>query len=666
MRLGTLRSRTKARLPAGWSGHVPTSVFVVLCLCVVVLVAFAMRDDTSPWLIVAGVLFIAFLLVLINRQHVRLSGLALGDPLTGLANHRAFHERLTTELARARRDGSSLALVSLDLDNFKQINDRHGHPYGDEVLESVGQKLRSAVRSGDVAARTGGEEFSLILPETDVEPALEIAERARAAVAEVAVRELKLSCSAGVACFPADAENASALCQRADGALYWAKRTGKHRTRQFDPKHVSVGDIPQRKAEIRRILTEPGAIAPVFQPVVALATGRIVGFEALTRFPTSQRAVEACFAEADSCGLAPELEAAAIRSALEPLGRPPGAHLALNVSPSALLTAEVEGVLPRDLTDLVIEITEHEEVARSEQLLDELRGLRERGARIAIDDTGAGYSGLKQLMDIRPDIVKLDRGLVAGIHHDPARMALVESFVRFAERIGATVCAEGVESLDDLAAVADLDVPWGQGFALSKPAPGWPGVAPVAAQVCRTSMEEALHATPDTGQVAISAGDRLLERLSAQLADARSTEDLEKALALIAAELHADKISLSRWVPEDGLVQTLAENGSVSEESFVLSHYPLTARVLLEREAVQVLVGDPSSNFEEIELMLSLGHRSMLMVPVVHRGESLGLVEAYSNEERAWTRAEINRARIISNQFASTIETFTLDQRPRD
>lgn len=245
-------------------------------------------------------------------------------------------------------------------------------------------------------------------------------------------------------------------------------------------------------------------------------------------------------------------------------------------------------------------------------------------------------------------------------------MALVESFVRFSERIGATVCAEGVESLDDLAAVADLDVPWGQGFALARPGPGWPRVAPVAAQVCRTSMEEALHATPDAGRVAISAGDRLLEKLSAQLADARSTQDLEEALALIAAELHADKISLSRWLPEEGLVQTLAENGSVGEESFTLSHYPLTARVLVEREAVQVLVGDPSSNYEEIELMLSLGHRSMLMVPVVHRGESLGLVEAYSNEERAWTRAEINRARIISNQFASTIETFILDESPRD
>jgi diguanylate cyclase (GGDEF)-like protein len=631
----------------------------------VVLLALAMLHDTNPWLIGAGSVLAVGLLVLVNRQQRRLSGLALTDPLTGLANHRAFHECLIGELARARRDAASVSLVSIDLDNFKQVNDRHGHPYGDEVLRSVGRRLRGAIRTGDLAARTGGEEFALILPGTDPGVALEVAERARAAIAEVAVRELRLSCSAGVACSPDDADDASGLCQRADGALYWAKRTGKHRTRRFDPKHVTVGDLPERRAQVERILADPAAIAPVFQPVVALSTGRVVGFEALTRFPTIDRAAEASFAEADACGLGPELEAAAIRAALDPLGRPPEAHLALNVSPSALLTEQIDAALPLDLTDLVIEITEHEEIAASEELLEKLGSLRKRGARIAIDDTGAGYSGLKQLMGIRPDIVKLDRGLIDGIHDDPARMALVESFVRFSESVGATVCAEGIESLDDLAAVADLDVPWGQGFALAPPGEDWPGVAPVAAQVCRTSMDEALRAAPEVDRSTIAAGDRLLERLSAQLADARTRADLEKALALIAAELHADKISLSRWLRDEGMVETLAESGHVGEESFALSDYPQTERVLTEREAVQVLVGDPVAEAEEVELLLSLGHRSMLMVPVVLRGESVGLVEAYTDEERAWTRAEINRARIISNQFASTIEAFSRDRERR-
>ena len=646
--------------PARWSGRVSTAAFVALCLCVVVLVSFAMRNDTKPWLVAAGVIFIVLLLVVINRQQVRLSNLALPDPLTGLANHRAFHERLSAELMRARREAGSVALISLDLDNFKQVNDRHGHPYGDEVLRSVGQQLRSVVRGGDLAARTGGEEFGLILPATDASSGLEIAERARNAVAQVAVRDLRLSCSAGVASFPNDAGDASGLCQRADGALYWAKRTGKHRTRQFDPKHVAVGNLPERRAQVRAILDDPAAIQSVCQPVVELSTGRVVGFEALSRFPTVNRVPQACFAEADACGLAPELEAAAIRAALEPLGRPPGTHLSLNVSPSALLTSQVEAVLPEDLTDLVIEITEHEEVTASEEVLGQLNGLRRRGARIAIDDIGAGYSGLTQLMGIRPDIVKLDRDLIDGIYDDRARMALVESFVRFSESVGATVCAEGIESLDDLTVVADLDVAWGQGFAFSHPAAGWPTISPVAAQVCRTSMQEVLRTSPKDG--AIAAGDRLLEKLSSELAGARTASDLEEALALIAEELHADRISLSRWLPGEGVVETLAESDGPEHESFSISDYPVTEQMLRDHQGVQVMVGDPHAPPEEIELLLSLGHRSMLMVPVVLRGESVGLVEAYSNEERAWTRAEINRARIISNQFASTIAAFSGDR----
>ena len=116
----------------------------------------------------------------------------------------------------------------------------------------------------------------------------------------------------------------------------------------------------------------------------------------------------------------------------------------------------------------MIEVTEHEALAEDEAVREALRDLRERGARIAVDDAGAGYSGLKQLTQVQPDIVKLDRILTEGIHGDPARMALVESFVRFARRTGAIVCAEGIETLDELAALADLDVQWGQGYALGR------------------------------------------------------------------------------------------------------------------------------------------------------------------------------------------------------
>jgi diguanylate cyclase (GGDEF)-like protein len=632
-------------------------------ICVVVVAGAAIHNRTATPLVIAGMALVGCALLLFQRQHARLRALAWTDPLTGLVNHRGFQDLLRTELARASRDRGTVALVALDMDDFKRVNDSHGHPYGDQVLRSAGRRLAAAVRTEDTVARVGGEEFALILPGVDPQGALEIAERARAAVARVPVHELKVSCSAGIASFPDDAEDASSLCQLADGALYWAKRTGKHRTRRFDPKHVALGVTSRRTDELEELLSDERSIQPAFQPVVALATGRVDGYEALSRFPGgSRRSAEAWFTEAEACGLGARLEAAAIRAALRPLGRPPGTHLAVNVSPSALLSPEVQGCLPADLTDLVIEITEHEEIAATDEVLQELDQLRRRGALIAIDDAGAGYSGLKKLMRVRPDIVKLDRELIDGLHADAARLALVESFVRFAQRIGATVCAEGIESLDDLAAVADLDVPWGQGFALARPGAGWPTVDPIAVEVCRTALDRALRGPASDRQPIVAPGDPLLERLSAALASARSQGDLEQALEMIAAELNADKICLSLLHPHSGTIQTLAESGERSaEERFALSTFPLTKGVVTDREPSQVMVGDPRADAAEVELLLSLGYRALLMVPVVHRGESLGLVEAFSERERAWTRAEINRARIISNQFASVIGAFFMD-----
>ncbi len=286
-----------------------------------------------------------------HRQAAELHGLAQTDPLTGLRNHRGFHESLELELALARRENEQLSLVTIDLDDFKAVNDAHGHPYGDEVLRGVGSALRSSVREGDTAARVGGEEFALILPGTPSDAAYSIAERARAGIARVAVHGLELSCSAGIATYPADAEDASTLYQLADGALYWAKSAGKQRTRRFDPQRVKRSLNQKQSDEIKALLENPGGVRPVFQPVVALSTGRLVGYEALARFPGAPaRPTPAWFAMAHACGLGPGLEATAIRAALEPIGRPPGTHLAVNVSPSVLLSAAVQEALPDDLT----------------------------------------------------------------------------------------------------------------------------------------------------------------------------------------------------------------------------------------------------------------------------------------------------------------------------
>ncbi|MFL6029658.1 MAG: diguanylate cyclase domain-containing protein [Gaiellaceae bacterium] len=409
----------------------------------------------------AGMILTLGLTAMLYREQVELRDLAETDTLTGLINHRGFQQALRGELRRAGTRGDPVALVALDIDDFKAVNERHGHPFGDGVLQGVSAQLQKSVRRGDIAARTGGEEFALILPGTDAEAAQEIAERVRTEVARLSPAGSELSCSAGVAVFPVDADSAGALVQLAEGALYWAKRSGKSRTRRFDPDHVRLsGDAPQR-SEIERILSER-AIEPLYQPVASLTTGRLIGYEALARFPDApERPPSTWFAQANACGLGPELEAAAIQAALEPIGRPPETHIAVNVSPSALSTDAVKDVLPADLSDVIIELTEHEVYVGDSLLANSLAQLRERGARIAIDDAGAGYAGLKQVMWVRPDIVKLDLELTRAIHSDPVRMALVESLVRFARRVGATVCAEGIESHDDIEVLSNLDVPCG-------------------------------------------------------------------------------------------------------------------------------------------------------------------------------------------------------------
>jgi diguanylate cyclase (GGDEF)-like protein len=621
----------------------------------------AIKDGNTGLVIFSllGMLLTGLLTALLYRGQAELRDLANADQLTGLINHRGFHESLRRELSRAAENGGTLALVVLDLDDFRAINERHGHPFGDGVLTGVGAELRKNVRTGDTAARMGGEQFALILPGSDEHKAEEIAERIRAAIRHLSPAGSELSCSAGIAVYPVDAADAEALIQLAEGALYWAKRAGKSRTRRFDPDHVRLsGDAPQR-SEILRILKHR-AIVPVYQPVASLTTGRLLGYEALARFPDApERPPSTWFAQANACGLGPQLEAAAIQAALEPTDRPPGTYLAVNVSPSALATDAVQSVLPDDLSDIVIELTEHEVFLGDSLLADALAALRERGARIAIDDAGAGYAGLKQVMWVRPQIVKLDLELTRAISSDPVRMALVESLVRFAQRIGATVCAEGVERFDDIEVLANLDVPCGQGFAIGRPAAPWTPVAATASQACRSALERALVSTDADWPAGITAGDRRLEHLSGLLASARSREDLYSALGLIAAELHADKVSLSQWHADIGFVETLAESGEqAKEEFFSVEGYPATGRVIHEQQATQVLTGDPAADPAEVKLLLSHGYRSLLMVPVILRGETRGLVEAMSVEDRPWTRTEMNRARIVANQLASVIEAF--------
>jgi diguanylate cyclase (GGDEF)-like protein len=420
------------------------------------------------------------------EEHQRdLEELVHRDPLTELPNHRRFQETLAGELDAARARGQPFAVVLLDIDDFKRVNEARGHPYGDELLARAAEGLRAAMRDVGVVARVGGDEFGLVLPDADGQRAYALAEGARTAVEVSAPVSGTLRCSAGIACYPDDAKSAGALLQLAGGALQWAKESGRGRARRYDPERVLVVTEEQRE-DFASLIARPKVVRPVFQPIVALASGEPVGYEALARFEGKPGLPPSWwFSQAHRFGLGAALEAESVRAALAADDRPPGTFLSINLSPSALASSHLRERLPSDLSGIVLEITEEERVLDVEGLQRDLDPLRARGARIAVDDAGEGYAGLQQVMSMRADIIKLDRALVADVNADPAKVALIGSLVHFARSTGAAICAEGIETLEELRVLIHLGVAYGQGWALGRPGAPWPRVNAEAARLCR-------------------------------------------------------------------------------------------------------------------------------------------------------------------------------------
>jgi diguanylate cyclase (GGDEF)-like protein len=418
---------------------------------------------------------------IVGHQRERLKVAAATDGLTGLGNHRHFHEQLRIDVQGARENGAPLAVVALDIDGFKKLNDDRGHGHGDEALKLAGEAIERAVRGDDLVARLGGDDFVMILRGADAGYARDVAERTREAIARSLPEELELTVSAGFVCFPDTAEEDANLSELANAALDVAKRAGGNQTRKYDSDQVSaIPSIKQQRAEIDALLALETPIKPVYQPLVELSTGRLIGFEALSRFNAEeQRSPDAWFNQAARCGRGLALEMAAIKAALAGAqNRPQGTYLSLNFSPSALGSPKLMAILPRNMSDIVVEVTEHELASEDGALEDGLAKMRARGARIAVDDAGAGYAGLNQVMRVQPDVIKLDRSLIEGVHSDSAKSALVEFFVMFARRVGAAVCTEGIETLDELRTLINLGVTYGQGYLLGRPGEPWVQVSP--------------------------------------------------------------------------------------------------------------------------------------------------------------------------------------------
>jgi EAL domain-containing protein (putative c-di-GMP-specific phosphodiesterase class I) len=407
----------------------------------------------------------------------------------------------------------------------------------------------------------------------------------------------------------------------------------------------------QAREEIEAAI-ERDELAPLFQPIVDLRTGLAVGYEALSRFMRGSRDVASWFEQAHRFGMGARLEAHALRCALAVPRRPFGAFLAVNLSASGLVSPEVERELPDRLDGVVIELTGHGSEADETALRATRQDLRARGARLAVDLAASDYAGLRELMMVAPDILKLDRALVHRVRVDPVKSALVAALVGYGRELDITICAEGVEELDDVERLADLDVAFAQGYAIGRPARPWVGIEAEAARICTTSA--AMSVTGATRPDAL-ARDGRLQWLSWKLSETTSYDELKEAQTAIQDELGADEIVIS--VVEGDELVTVGRTGPDRElDRFQISDFPETERLLREQDSVQIHVTDPDADPTEVELLQELGYRSLLMLPISCAGRAIGLFEAYSAAGRPFSRFEIGRARIIALQVGATLE----------
>jgi diguanylate cyclase (GGDEF)-like protein/PAS domain S-box-containing protein len=588
---------------------------------------------------------------------------AFHDPLTQLANRALFYDRIEHALTRESRDDQQVALMFLDLDDFKVVNDEMGHAVGDELLVGVAGRLRGALRSADTVARLGGDEFGVLLEHiAGPNDVVQAAERVLARFEEpflVHGEPHRVSLSIGIAVTGNGERSVDEMLRQADLAMYAAKRAGKQRWDLYDRQLEDLAPAAQsepsdratwfqrgaeQREEIVGLLERDGAIQMAFQPILDLRTGLVTGFESLARFSGPEsRPPNAWFAQAHRCGLGYELEARAVAAALATPGRPDGTYLTVNLSPSALTSAAVQAVLPSSLDGIVVELTENELLTDASGLEAALVDVRQRGGRVAIDDAGAGYAGLKHVMRLAPDLIKLDRSLVAGVEDDEGRAALIASFVGYGRASGAVVCAEGIETLGDLERLADLDVGYGQGYVIARPGADWPAASRAAADACTTSFTTALTA-PDP------AGADSLEDVLALVAATSDRDGLDAAAAAVARELSADLARIAQVDPVTGALDELT------------SRLPSPTRIdeaardrLVRGDAIQVLARDADRAADVAELSAQ-GHRSLLRVPILSGGSLIGVLEACRTTERPWTRMEISSARIVAHQLAATLK----------
>jgi EAL domain-containing protein (putative c-di-GMP-specific phosphodiesterase class I) len=390
----------------------------------------------------------------------------------------------------------------------------------------------------------------------------------------------------------------------------------------------------------------------VLQPIITVTGGVLVAAEALTRFTSATVPPDATFADAHASGHGSELEAACLRAAFAARDCiPAGVLLTVNVSPAALLHPVVQRVLDTDLSGIIIEITE-------QPLLDAVQSdlafaeLRRHGALLAVDDAAAGYAGLTRVAAIRPDIVKLDGRLVTNCRNSDEQISVIEALVSLSHRLGCLVVGEGVQSLDDLAMLAELDVDYAQGRAIAPPSPQLTDIPREVVDFCRSTRKGLLRSdTP----LALAPRGVALHRLSQALAGSAGIEDLDAALATAASSLGIDRIAVSLLSNEQALRELQASSADVDAQDYLLPDFPATRYAISTGSLIEAHIDDVATDAAERALLREQGLASLLLVPLYSQDEPIGVLEFSHRTTRRWAVRDITVARMLADHVSQAL-----------
>ena len=426
----------------------------------------------------------------LKHVQARLDYQAHHDPLTGLPNRLLFESRLQQALEQASAEQRQGAVLFLDLDRFKHINDSLGHPVGDLLLQGIAKRLREQLREADTVARLGGDEFIVLMPSVaqicDVERVADKLMGAFGPPFNAGGHEFFMSSSIGISLFPEHGDDVATLVKNADAAMYRAKARGRNRIEFYTPdlssqasERITLGN------DLRRAI-ERGELRAYYQPKLSLADGRLVGAEALLRWHHPQLGAvspERFITIAEENGSILELGDWILQEACRQMHQwqkryPPFGPLAVNLAGAQLRQPQLVGRISELLADaglapasLQLEITETFVMSQKEEALPILQALKELGLQLAIDDFGTGYSSLSYLKRLPIDILKIDQSFVAGLPDDPNDAAITRAIIALGHSMQLTVIAEGVETTAQQRFLAHEGCQQFQGFLVGQPMP---------------------------------------------------------------------------------------------------------------------------------------------------------------------------------------------------